>query len=133
MAAVLKPDQWIKLIDRISAIDNPVQVREQPSKFSVAVTKRASERPLREWRGFKLLLRRCAGRRRSLRRAGGIGTGGWVGGVRRSQQVDSERPTFGTTGRHQRRAREAGDGAASEHWHSSTSTSGGGRAGGVQR
>ena len=44
MAAVLKPDQWIKLIDRISAIDNPV-VREQPSKFSVAVTKRASERP----------------------------------------------------------------------------------------
>jgi hypothetical protein len=41
MAAVLKPDQWIKLIDRISAIDNPV-VREQPSKFSVAVTKRAS-------------------------------------------------------------------------------------------
>ena len=42
MAAVLKPDQWIKLIDRISAIDNPV-VREQPSKFSVAVTKRASD------------------------------------------------------------------------------------------
>ena len=30
MAAVLKPDQWIKLIDRLSAIDNPV-VREQPS------------------------------------------------------------------------------------------------------
>jgi hypothetical protein len=42
MAAVLKPDQWIKLIDRISAIDNPV-VREQPSEFSVAVTKRASD------------------------------------------------------------------------------------------
>jgi hypothetical protein len=42
MAAVLKPDQWIKLIDRISAIDNPV-VREQPSRFSVAVTKRASD------------------------------------------------------------------------------------------
>jgi hypothetical protein len=41
MAAVLKPDQWIKLIDRISEIDNPA-VREQPSKFSVAVTKRAS-------------------------------------------------------------------------------------------
>ncbi len=41
MAAVLKPDQWIKLIDRLSAIDNPA-VREQPSKFSVAVTKRAS-------------------------------------------------------------------------------------------
>jgi hypothetical protein len=42
VAAVLKPDQWIKLIDRISEIDNPV-VREQPSKFSVAVTKRASK------------------------------------------------------------------------------------------
>ena len=42
MAAVLKPDQWIKLIDRISAIDNPV-VREQPSEFSVAVTKPASD------------------------------------------------------------------------------------------
>ena len=41
VAAVLKPDQWIKLIDRISEIDNPV-VREQPSRFSVAVTKRAS-------------------------------------------------------------------------------------------
>ena len=42
VAAVLKPDQWIKLIDRISEIDNPA-VREQPSKFSVAVTKRASK------------------------------------------------------------------------------------------
>ena len=42
VAAVLKPDQWIKLISRISEIDNPV-VREQPSKFSVAVTKRASQ------------------------------------------------------------------------------------------
>ena len=42
VAAVLKPDQWIKLIDRISEIDNP-EVREQPSKFSVAVTKRASD------------------------------------------------------------------------------------------
>jgi len=41
MAAVLKPDQWIKLIDRISEIDNP-EVREQPSEFSVAVTKPAS-------------------------------------------------------------------------------------------
>jgi hypothetical protein len=41
VAAVLKPDQWIKLIDRLSEIDNPI-VREQPSKFSVAVTKRAS-------------------------------------------------------------------------------------------
>ena len=42
VAAVLKPDQWIKLIDRISEIDNPV-VREQPSRFSVAVTKPASK------------------------------------------------------------------------------------------
>ena len=42
VAAVLKPDQWIKLIDRISSIDNP-EVREQPSKFSVAVTKPASK------------------------------------------------------------------------------------------
>jgi hypothetical protein len=42
MAAVLKPDQWLKLIDRIAEIDNPA-VREQPSKFSVKVTKRASE------------------------------------------------------------------------------------------
>jgi murein DD-endopeptidase MepM/ murein hydrolase activator NlpD len=42
VAAVLKPDQWIKLIDRISEIANPA-VREQPSRFSVAVTKRASK------------------------------------------------------------------------------------------
>ena len=41
VAAVLKPDQWIKLIERIGDIDNP-EVREQPSKFSVAVTKPAS-------------------------------------------------------------------------------------------
>jgi hypothetical protein len=41
IAAVLKPDQWIKLIDHLSAIDNPT-VREQPSKFSVKVVKRAS-------------------------------------------------------------------------------------------
>jgi len=39
--AVLKPSQWIKLIARIEDIDNP-EVREQPSKFSVKVTKRAS-------------------------------------------------------------------------------------------
>ncbi|HWT25653.1 MAG TPA: hypothetical protein VN213_19260, partial [Solirubrobacteraceae bacterium] len=41
IAAVLKPDQWIKLIERLGAIDNPV-VREQPSKFAVKVVKRAS-------------------------------------------------------------------------------------------
>ncbi len=39
--AVLAPEQWIKLIDRLGDIDNPT-VREQPSKFSVKVVKRAS-------------------------------------------------------------------------------------------
>ena len=39
--AVLRPDQWIKLIDRLGDIDNPT-VREQPSRFSVKVVKRAS-------------------------------------------------------------------------------------------
>jgi murein DD-endopeptidase MepM/ murein hydrolase activator NlpD len=37
--AVLKPQQWIKLIDRLGAIDNPV-VREQPSRFSVKVVRK---------------------------------------------------------------------------------------------
>ena len=41
IAAVLKPEQWIKLIDRLGAIANP-EVREQPSRFSVKVVKRAS-------------------------------------------------------------------------------------------
>ena len=39
--AILRPQQWIKLIDRIGNIDNP-EVREQPSKFSIKVTKNAS-------------------------------------------------------------------------------------------
>jgi hypothetical protein len=39
--AVLKPEQWIKLIDRLSAIDNPT-VPQQPSRFAVKVHKRAS-------------------------------------------------------------------------------------------
>jgi hypothetical protein len=39
--AVLKPQQWIKLIDRLGEIDNP-RVREQPSRFAVKVTKPAS-------------------------------------------------------------------------------------------
>ena len=38
---LLKPSQWIKLIDRIGEIDNP-EVREAPSKFSLKVTKNAS-------------------------------------------------------------------------------------------
>jgi Transglycosylase SLT domain/Peptidase family M23 len=37
--AVLKPDQWIKLIDRLGDIDNPT-VRAQPSRFAVKVHKR---------------------------------------------------------------------------------------------
>ena len=40
--AILKPQQWIKLIDRLGDIDNP-EVREQPSKFSVKVVKPASQ------------------------------------------------------------------------------------------
>ncbi|HWM10758.1 MAG TPA: lytic murein transglycosylase, partial [Solirubrobacteraceae bacterium] len=39
--AILKPKQWIKLIDRLGEIDNPT-VRRQPSKYAVP-TKRASE------------------------------------------------------------------------------------------
>jgi hypothetical protein len=39
--AVLKPSQWIKLIGRLSDIDNP-EVREQPSRYAVKVVKRAS-------------------------------------------------------------------------------------------
>jgi murein DD-endopeptidase MepM/ murein hydrolase activator NlpD len=39
--AVLQPEQWIKLIDRLGNIDNPT-VREQPSRFSVKVVKRSS-------------------------------------------------------------------------------------------
>jgi hypothetical protein len=38
--AVLKPDQWIKLIDRLGDIDNPV-VRAKPSRFATKV-KRSS-------------------------------------------------------------------------------------------
>jgi hypothetical protein len=34
--AVLKPDQWIKLIDRLGEIDNP-QVRATPSKYALKV------------------------------------------------------------------------------------------------
>jgi hypothetical protein len=42
--SVLKPGQWIKLIDRIGAIDNPT-VLTQPSKYAIRVpaTKRASD------------------------------------------------------------------------------------------
>ena len=39
--AVLKPEQWIKLIDRLGDIDNPT-VRAEPSKFAVKVRRRAS-------------------------------------------------------------------------------------------
>jgi Transglycosylase SLT domain/Peptidase family M23 len=40
--AVLKPQQWIKLIDRLKEIDNPT-VNLQPSKYSVKAVRRASE------------------------------------------------------------------------------------------
>ena len=40
--AVLKPKQWIKLLDRLEEIDNPT-VRLQPSKHALKVTERASE------------------------------------------------------------------------------------------
>jgi hypothetical protein len=40
--AVLKPKQWIKLIDRLKDIDNP-EVSLQPSKYSVKVVRRASD------------------------------------------------------------------------------------------
>ncbi len=44
MNSVLKPSQWIKLIDRLGEIDNPT-VREQPSKYAITVTppRRASD------------------------------------------------------------------------------------------
>jgi hypothetical protein len=42
--SVLKPGQWIKLIDRIGAIENPT-VLTQPSKYAIKVAqpKRASQ------------------------------------------------------------------------------------------
>ena len=40
--AVLKPKQWIKLIDRLKEIDNP-EVRLQPSKYAVKTVRRASD------------------------------------------------------------------------------------------
>ncbi len=39
--SVLKPDQWIKLINRLGKIDNPT-VPIKPSKYSIKVPKRAS-------------------------------------------------------------------------------------------
>ena len=41
--AVLKPGQWIKLVDRLGEIDNPT-VRTKPSKYALTVKpKRASQ------------------------------------------------------------------------------------------
>ncbi len=46
--AVLKPGQWIKLIDRLGQIDNPT-VRVNPSKYAITVRpRRASERHVGE-------------------------------------------------------------------------------------
>jgi hypothetical protein len=39
--AILKPEQWIKLIDRLDEIDNPT-VAPKPSKYAVEADKRAS-------------------------------------------------------------------------------------------
>ena len=39
--AILKPEQWIKLIDRLEEIDNPT-VSRKPSKYAVDADKRAS-------------------------------------------------------------------------------------------
>jgi len=39
--AVLKPDQWSRLIDRIQSIPNPL-VRTKPSRYALKVTKRGS-------------------------------------------------------------------------------------------
>jgi Transglycosylase SLT domain/Peptidase family M23 len=39
--AILKPEQWIKLIDRLDQIDNPTVARK-PSKYAVEADKRAS-------------------------------------------------------------------------------------------
>jgi hypothetical protein len=38
---ILKPNQWIKLIDRLGQIDNP-KVPVRPSKYSVKVTRHAA-------------------------------------------------------------------------------------------
>jgi hypothetical protein len=38
---VLKPSQWIKLIDRLKEIDNP-EVSLQPSKYSIKAVRPAS-------------------------------------------------------------------------------------------
>ena len=48
--AVLKPKQWIKLIDRLEQIDNPT-VALQPSKHALKVTERASEAHTRRVEG----------------------------------------------------------------------------------
>jgi hypothetical protein len=39
--AILKPEQWIKLIDRLDEIDNP-KVSRKPSKYAVDADRRAS-------------------------------------------------------------------------------------------
>ena len=40
---MLKPKQWIKLIDRLGEIDNPT-VREQPSKYATRTKSRLAPR-----------------------------------------------------------------------------------------
>jgi hypothetical protein len=38
MSAILKPNQWIKLMSRLGAIDNPI-VRTEPSKYAISTEK----------------------------------------------------------------------------------------------
>ena len=40
--SVLKPDQWIRLVDRLAEVDNP-EVSLEPSKYSVKAVRPASE------------------------------------------------------------------------------------------
>ena len=44
--AVLKPSQWIKLIDRLGEIDNPT-VRVKPSKYAITVKPGRASQPHR--------------------------------------------------------------------------------------
>jgi hypothetical protein len=41
LEAVLRPKQWIKLVERLNQIDNP-EVARTPSKYALKIVKRAS-------------------------------------------------------------------------------------------
>ena len=122
--AVLKPKQWIKLIDRLEQIDNPT-VALQPSKYALKVTERASQAHPRRVEGERP--RAAASPSRS---------GSSPGGSARRRAATWSAATPGTTPRHvvvigeleaprsgggcaRRRARPAAPGA--ERWTRSTS------------